>query len=125
MLEIMAKMMGTDIEELKAETPIDMVQIVLSNESKVHGAVAICDTEMLSEIADRYNADLAILPSSIHECIVMPVDVKTNFANLSAMVREVNTTEVSPEEQLSDHAYRFNRDTRKITFYVSPLFNGN
>lgn len=116
MLEIIAGMMGTDIEILKDETPIDMIQYVFSNKNKVHGAIAMCDTEMLSRIAERYNTDLAILPSSIHECIVMPVDVTTNFSKLNTMVSEVNETQVEPEEQLSDHAYRFNRETRELTF---------
>ena len=116
MLDILAEMTGEDVEILKAETPRDMVQIVLSNESKVHGAVAMCDTWLLSSIADKYKSDLAILPSSIHECIVMPVDDNTNFRQLSEMVRDVNETQVAPEEWLSDHAYRFVRDTMEIIF---------
>lgn len=116
LLEIMAEMMGTDIEELKSEAPMDMTQLVLSNKDKVHGAVAMCDTELLSKIADKYEADLAILPSSIHECIVMPVDIATSFTKLNKMVQEVNENEVAPEEVLSDHAYRFNHDTREVVY---------
>lgn len=90
--------------------------VILSNESKVHGAIAMYDTWLLSSIADEYKRDLAILPSSIHEVIVMPVDDNTNFRQLSEMVKDVNATQVLPEEQLSDHAYRFVRDTMEIVF---------
>lgn len=118
MIEVMAEMMGISIEEMKSEMEGIPTQIVISNQSKTHGAIAICDTEMLSQIANKYNADLIILPSSIHECIVMPQTKEDmRFNEFDNMVREVNETEVEPAEQLSDHAYRFNRDTREITYY--------
>jgi hypothetical protein len=118
MAEVIAAMMGVSVEELSEDAPI---QIVLTNQSKLHGAIAIKDTWLLSEIADRYKSDLAILPSSIHECIVMPVNESTDFRDLNAMVREINETQVLPEEWLSNHAYRFNRDTREITYYLSKV----
>ena len=116
MAEIMAEMMGEDVRELEEQMIASgQMQMVISNKSKTFGAVAICDTEMLTKIANKYDSDLAILPSSIHECIVMLME-NIHLSELTVMVQDVNETQVDPEEQLSDHAYMFNRITRTITW---------
>ena len=106
MIEIMAEMMGIDAEELR-EMSKDSVQIVITNKSKTNGATAMCDHELLDEIAKKYKADLVILPSSIHECIVIPFTTGMVFEDFNMMVKEVNETQVDPVEQLSDHAYYY------------------
>ena len=116
MAEIMAKMMGISVEEIIAMQG-DNPMIVATNQVKMHGAIAIKAGDKLAEVADRYKTDLAILPSSIHEILLIPVREDTKFTELNAMVQEVNATQVAPEEVLSNHAYRFNRDERSITFY--------
>ncbi len=88
--------------------------IVVSNKTGVFGASAICDTELLCSIAEKYKNNLVILPSSIHECIITPAE--TLDTSFSEMVRNVNENEVKPREQLSDHAYLYNRETGKITW---------
>lgn len=114
MMHIMAEMMGVPVEELAMENM--PVQIVLGNKSGIHGAIAMHDTWRLQEIANRYESDLAILPSSIHEIIVMPVNEDISFAELDAMVTEINETQLEPVEVLSNHAYRFHRNTEIITW---------
>ena len=106
MIEIMAEMMGIDVEELR-EMNKDSVQIVITNKSKTNGATAMCDHELLNEIARKYEADLVILPSSIHECIVIPFTTGMVFEDFNMMVKEVNETQVDTVEQLSDHAYYY------------------
>ena len=113
---MMAKMMGMSIEdamEMQKANPM----IVASNEGKVHGAIAMKASEKLAEVAERYQSDLAILPSSIHEILLIPVKEDMNFRELGTMVREINATQVSPEEVLSNHAYRYSRDEKSITYY--------
>lgn len=122
MLDILAQMMpDMDITELKAMSQESPSQIVITNKKKLNGASSICDMETLSKIADKHNADLAILPSSINECILIPVDESMNFLLLDAMIQDINRTEVPPEEVLGEHAYRFIRDEKRISYYVSPL----
>lgn len=108
MAEIMAEMMDLSIEEVRAMTE-DCPQIVITNKDKIHGAIAMCDTDLLAEIAKEYDANLTILPSSIHECIVVPMVNGQRFEELNSMVRQVNETKVLPQEQLSDHAYYYDR----------------
>lgn len=116
MAKIIAEMMGLTVQQMLSVMGDAPKQIILSNQSKIHGAIAMCDTWLLSEIAHRYETDLVILPSSIHEVIVMPVDDKMQHSDLDAMVKDVNETQVAPEEVLSNHAYRFNRNTMEITY---------
>lgn len=108
---------------IKVEDMADIVNVmnecgeilVLSNTERIFGASAICYTDVLSAIADSHESDLVILPSSIHECLVYPVK-DPDMAMFTAMVKEVNETQVIPEEVLSNHAYFFNRETGKIEY---------
>lgn len=85
---------------------------VLSNESKFHGAAALFHIEMLLQVPG--NDDLFILPSSIHEVLVVPDNGEMTVADLRSMVYEVNCAEVAPEEVLSHSVYKFNRETGRI-----------
>ena len=64
---------------------------------------------LLAEIAKKLNCDLYVLPSSIHECIIMPVTELHTKEDLSKMVCHVNEREVLEEEILSDHVYYYDR----------------
>ena len=88
---------------------------VLSNESRLFGAVAMLYEGMLKKCANQLNADLYILPSSVHEVIVLADEGQIDKDKLEKMVREVNATQVEPEEFLSDFVYYFSRKTGKIT----------
>ena len=46
-----------------------------------------------------------VLPSSIHEMLILPYQGDMNLNDLSAIVREVNVVQVEPEERLADTAY--------------------
>ena len=111
MAKMLADMIGCD--ELLNMDEVKM--IIVTNKKKVNGAVAICDKELLSNIAKKYNSNLVILPSSIHECIIH-IDNESDMKMYSNMVREINATQVSPEEVLSDHAYFFNKETCEISW---------
>lgn len=91
-----------------------MPMYVLTNEHKFHGAGCILYGNLLKEIADKWGCDICIIPSSIHETLLIPMSAAGSCAVTSQMVREVNQTQVSPEEILSDHVYQFNRETGEI-----------
>ena len=70
--------------------------------------------EALEASADFYNSDLWILPSSLHEVIVVPSNLG-DAEIFKGMVECVNAEEVKAEDKLSDNVYRFNRSTKTIT----------
>lgn len=88
---------------------------VLTNQQRFLGACCILYDDVLKEIAERLDSDLYILPSSIHEVILMPVTVTESVPALSQMVCDINRSEVSAEEILSDHIYYYHRSTDSIT----------
>lgn len=110
MRDLLMEMMG-DCEELM-DSP-DMKQTVISNKDKLFGASALFHKEILKNIAEQYKSDLYIIPSSIHELIVLPTDAIT-VKEMNQMIEEVNETQVAPEDRLSDHVYIFHKDTMEI-----------
>lgn len=87
---------------------------VLSNSEKYYGAACILDNEFLDDFSKKLNSDFYILPSSIHELIVVPDNNKMNTDMLKAMVTEVNATQVSREDYLSDNVYKYVRNLGKV-----------
>lgn len=90
---------------------------VLTNRLKLHGAVAMLQKDRLKQFSEELEKEtLTILPSSIHECIIINVeDELKNTKELKEMVKEVNETVVSDQDILSNNVYIYNRTTDKIT----------
>lgn len=86
---------------------------VLSNSSGLFGAAEILDENILCDIAEQLEDDIIILPSSVHEVIVIPAKAR-QYEGLAGMVKEINATCLSPDEVLSDHVYRYDRSTGDI-----------
>ena len=104
----------TDTRNAFASTSL-VPMYVLTNQQRFLGACCILYDDVLKEIAERLDCDLYILPSSIHEVILMPVTVTESVLALSQMVCDINQSEVSAEEILSDHIYYYHRNTDSIT----------
>ena len=96
-----------DLIEENNETAMYM----LTNSIKLNGACYIVYDEYLREFANSINSDLYIIPSSIHELLLIPMDSGIDKKDLENMVHEVNITELSPGEVLSDNVYEFYRET--------------
>lgn len=106
---IMKKLMGGNIpEEMMVGEPL---MIVLSNKNKINGAGVL--PSALTEINKRYGK-CYLIPSSVHEMIILPDNGTLNKDEINSMIREVNETEILPEERLSDHAYYFDGKELKI-----------
>ena len=99
--------------DLKDYVPSDMY--VLTNESKLNGAACILYENVLYDFAQKLGADLYILPSSVHEVMLLPKLSMFEKDELVNMVKEVNTEGVAADEVLSDHVYEYNRTERLIT----------
>ena len=82
---------------------------VLTNPQKIFGAAELLDENTLRGIGDKLGSDFAVLPSSVHESIIIPADVSAAYQELAEMVTDINRNVVSVEERLSDHVYLYGR----------------
>lgn len=87
---------------------------VLTNRSSQNGAACILYPNVLKEFAERIESDLYILPSSIHEVILIKDQGMENTDVLRNMVKDVNRTQLAPEEVLSDEVYHYSRKSGKV-----------
>ncbi|MBD5487104.1 MAG: hypothetical protein HDR18_16560 [Lachnospiraceae bacterium] len=101
--ELIYGMSGVRMEE------DDMKIYVLTNQEKMYGASAMLYSDRISKLASSLDSDLLILPSSVHEVMLLPDDPDRKYIFYRQMVKEVNITQVEPEEILSFNLYRYNR----------------
>ncbi len=92
---------------------------VLTNQEKRFGAAAMLYSARIGELAGQLESDLLILPSSIHEVLLVPDHCGQDYAFYRQMVDEVNRTHVEPEEVLSYGLYRYCRKNSEIEEIIS------
>ena len=103
------------IEELSEEEGTDSSFYVLSNEDGVTGAGCILYEGCLRKFAEQHHSDLIILPSSIHEVLLVCDRGEMNYQELNEMVRCINKENVPMEDVFSDRIYRYSRADDKIS----------
>ena len=122
MQEVIMEMMGaSELADMGMDADMDMSggmpMYVLTNEDKMHGAAAMLYPNLMDEIAEKVGGDFFVLPSSIHELLIIPKDSGAERGELENMVQEVNATQVAPDEVLSDHVYEY--DTKEHELFRS------
>lgn len=98
---------GEDIENFQMQ-PYE--QYVLSNPSRLDGAAVLLYPDVMDQLAQGAGSNFFILPSSIHESILILDTGELDAKELQAMVMSVNQTEVPPEARLSDEVYYYDRE---------------
>lgn len=99
-------------KEFGENTPIKMY--VMGNKVKLNGACVILYDRALASFAEYVDSDFYILPSSIHEVILVPINEDVDEHALLSLVREVNENSVTEEEWLSDNIYKYNRSEETL-----------
>ena len=74
----------------------------LTNKAKMNGASLLLQEDIRKQIGECLGSDYFVIPSSIHEVLILPDNGIFQVPELNAMVKEVNETQVEREEQLSD-----------------------
>ncbi len=87
---------------------------ILTNSAGINGATAMIYKDAIRNFANELKTDFYILPSSIHEVILVPYEERISKEELKDMVGEVNCTQVALEEVLSDRVYIYRRETNMI-----------
>lgn len=121
LLEIMVPGYADMSEEERNEAAYQMgfddmpqdAMYVISNTEKSFGAAALLDSDSLDQIEEKIGK-FYILPSSVHECILVPKTAEMDLSALESMVQEVNSTQVAPSEVLSDHVFAYDSETKEI-----------
>jgi hypothetical protein len=104
------------IEETDVLTAPKEDMYVITNEQGINGATSILYEETMHDLSQKLDCDLYILPSSIHEVIVVPASSDSPIPNeLAGMVSEVNFSEVDVSERLSNQVYLYDKDLRKLS----------
>lgn len=110
----MAELTGMDEQTAKDMFGNGPEMIVVTNEDKFFGAVSIMNPEIQDILVDHCAGDFYILPSSVHEVIVIPAMDIVDPSDLTQMVKEINSQDVRPQDRLLDRALAFDSEERKI-----------
>ena len=104
MLSLLGDMAGVPEELVREEQSPHM--IVVTNEQFVNGAACILSTDVQKKVEQILGDEFNVLPSSIHECICVPVMDKDT---LLSMVKSVNATYVRKSDRLTDSVYLYRK----------------
>ena len=98
----------------------DEILFVAGVPDQSHGAAVIAYPNFFEDAAEKLGGDYFIIPSSIHEVLLVKDTGEMNSRDLAAMIKEVNATEVAPEDVLTDHAYHY--DSKEHIFESADKF---
>ena len=117
-------MLTPDEREMLQETLQESSEMptffVVTNTERIDGAGVIFYPEFMDNMGELLGNDFFILPSSIHEMLVLPDDGQVDAEMLRDMVKEVNATQVAPAERLTNDVYHF--DTKDHVFEKADRF---
>ena len=90
---------------------------VLTNRECINGAASLFYPGVMEKIGEQMQCSYFVLPSSVHETILLPDDGHFQLSDLEHMVRDINRSEVAPQDRLSDNVYRY--DTKEKVFEIA------
>lgn len=100
----------------------ELEMYVLTTRDRIFGAGVIADKTILSTAAERLGDNLILLPSSIHEWILLKEkNVGGDLETVRSIVKEVNQNVLKPADFLSDNVYRFDRKEKALDFYDGEI----
>lgn len=123
MMDVIAEMMGVSREELESmgifmEGTKDMY--VASVSDKIQGAGVLAYENFMEQAAETVGGSFYVLPSSLHEVILVKDNEADVLKFLEGMVKDVNATQVAPEDKLSDNVYHY--DAKEKVFELGEKF---
>lgn len=115
-----------DKEMIEAYQPDDFYmqpyeQYVLTNKEKVDGATVLLYLDVLEQLAKNADSSFYILPSSIHEVILLLDNHDINAEELQNIVISVNREGVAAEEVLSNEVYRYDKKEHTLSMATNRI----
>lgn len=107
--EIQSAIFGGHPQTIDEWTPVigESGMYVLTNMTSCNGAGAMFCDALLEKIQTKLDCDYYLLPSSIHEVIIVPDEGGFDRSELDAMVKTINETEVDANDRLADHVFYY------------------
>jgi len=110
MKEILGLLEGLGLDESDETMPL----YVLVNQTGLNGAIAVLYPDILKRFSEEKQADLILLPSSLHEMLIVLDDEEMEYEHLQQMVESINEAEVPRADRLSNNIYRFSQESGEI-----------
>ena len=95
--------MGKDLSEFEVLIPM----YVMTNEQQINGATVLLYDNVIQQFAQQMNTSFYILPSSIHEVILVPAEEFDDPSGLVELVHMANHSIVELGDILSDSVYYY------------------
>lgn len=114
MNEVMGELFENNMGKEAGEITEDFPMYILSNTSKQMGAAVVCYKDCLKMVAEKLQSDFYMIPSSIHEMLILPFAQELEVKDLKEMVEEVNEMIVEEEEILGDNVYLYKREQNQL-----------
>ena len=109
MREVMVSMMGMAPD---LPMPGEPVMLVATTRDSFMGASVIQYPGFMEQAAEQVGGDFFVLPSSIHEVLIIPDDGRQDYHELEALVQSINQAKVAMADRLSDHVYHYDQVDR-------------
>lgn len=93
-------------ELIKDRFDSELPMYVLTNPEKLYGAISVLSPDTMDAIAKEVGEKFYVIPSSVHECLILPMNDTYSLRELEQMVKEVNLTEVPENDILSWYMYQ-------------------
>ena len=121
MNEVIKELMGKEAYEIANGTGnVEESVYVATVPDKDSGAGVLSYQNFMDQAAERVGGDFFILPSSIHEILIVKDDGEMKAELLRNMVQQINRTELMPEDKLSDNVYHY--DSKEHIFELAEKF---
>jgi len=104
----------SDYDEHMEEIDRCVPMYVLSNKNRTDGAACMLYPNLISDFAKAIRSDLYIIPSSVHELLLLPAGDTDESGSIRDIIREVNETQLLEEEILSDSLYIYDSALKEI-----------
>ena len=101
-----------EIEEIEP-SDYNLPFFVLTNQQKTKGAVMAVNPKTMDRITAKFG-DVYVIPSSVDETLIVPKSAVEDVHELERIVRQVNSSYVRPEDQLSDNVYEYDKETHTL-----------
>ncbi len=85
----------------------EVTMTVVTNRDRINGAAVMFYPDVMEQLGEKLGGNYFVLPSSLHETLVLPDDGELSYKDLLNMVTEINATEVDTQDKLTDQVYHY------------------